>query len=119
MAGSERIAVLKALSTLINAVDAEYYNDGYSDETLNVLGQLSEQLWFLHQEIVLAELNERIAVTKTKTKQLTTLAGKLSSKESDLREVATKIKKVAKAVDHLVDITKKSIELAAKVADII
>ena len=118
MAGSERIKIMKALTKLIDEVDGLRENEDYDYPAKKSLNQCRQKLWIMHQSILSAELDERIAITKAKTASLAKIAQDLKAVDARLNGVAEKISQAAKAVDKLVEMTKKSVELAATVAKI-
>lgn len=118
MAGSERIKIMKALTKLIDEIDELRENEDYDYPAKKNLNQCRQKLWIMHQSILSAELDERIAITKAKTTSLAKIAQDLKAADARLNGVAEKISQAAKAVDKLVEMTKKSVELAATVAKI-
>jgi DNA-binding transcriptional regulator GbsR (MarR family) len=116
MAGSERIKIMKVLTKIIDEIDELRENEDYDYPAKKNLNQCRQKLWIMHQSILSAELDERIAITKAKTKSLAKIAQDLKAADERLNGVAEKISQAAKAVDKLVEMTKKSVELAATVA---
>ena len=116
MAGSERIKIMKVLTKLIDEIDELRESEDYDYPAKKNLNQCRQKLWIMHQCILSAELDERIAITKSKTKTLTKISQDLKAADARLKGVAEKISQAAKAVDKLVEMTKKSVELAATVA---
>lgn len=119
MAGSERIKVMRVLTNIINDIDNQLSRDDLGDVEKKKAYNIRRKVWLLHQSILTAELDERITITKAKTKALVKVANELDAADNDLKAVADKIKMAAKAVDKLVEMTGKAVELAASVAPLL
>ncbi len=73
---------------------------------------LEKELKRTQNAIVKRKVREKLAVTKANINRLNTLTGKLRNADADIKKVAAKIKKTTKAIEKLVDVTKKAAELA-------